>query len=412
MNVLLLGNGFDLYHKFPTKYCNFLHTVDFLIKHYNPESKTIGDIFGNSELQQSDEFITESYKKYKDIYDNTPLNDEQIKNIIKLTKDNVWFSYLLKSFNKDVGWIDFEKEISVVIQTFQDLFQNDSIYFNSKKFQSSNIARYILLENFNFCLWKPKNPVVLNASYEITPNYTIEYPLGSKHYIVDKEEIIEVLFEALLDLSEALKIYLICFIETIFEQLKNKGFEQCLAISKAIDKAITFNYTNTFESFYHNSSLHLHGNINDNIILGVNPDSYDDLSTVDTSFLSFKKYYQRVANETDSEYLQLIRELKRNNEKISLMIFGHSLDVTDKDIVMELFSIAEEIIILYYNDKSKHSLISNIVKMYGMDGFLSLRSEQNLTFLPLDMDFTEFVEKRAKKVFDEFDSVLKTMVFD
>ena len=29
-NVFLLGNGFDLYHSLPTRYGNFVNTVDFL----------------------------------------------------------------------------------------------------------------------------------------------------------------------------------------------------------------------------------------------------------------------------------------------------------------------------------------------------------------------------------------------
>ena len=32
MNVLLLGNGFDLNHMFPTSYINFLNTVNFLLE--------------------------------------------------------------------------------------------------------------------------------------------------------------------------------------------------------------------------------------------------------------------------------------------------------------------------------------------------------------------------------------------
>jgi len=30
MNVLFLGNGFDLHHHLPTKYINFLNTIDSL----------------------------------------------------------------------------------------------------------------------------------------------------------------------------------------------------------------------------------------------------------------------------------------------------------------------------------------------------------------------------------------------
>ena len=48
MNLLLLGNGFDIYHKIPTKYENFLHTIEFLKKSYNSDMKTIGDVFSNS----------------------------------------------------------------------------------------------------------------------------------------------------------------------------------------------------------------------------------------------------------------------------------------------------------------------------------------------------------------------------
>ena len=59
MNLLLLGNGFDLYHKLPTRYDNFLHTVDFLIQYYKPEMKTIADVFGDSRLQKEDSFICE-----------------------------------------------------------------------------------------------------------------------------------------------------------------------------------------------------------------------------------------------------------------------------------------------------------------------------------------------------------------
>lgn len=335
------------------------------------------------------------------------MNDGQIKKLIVLTKDNIWFTYLLKSFNKDVGWIDFEKEISIVIQTFQDLFKNKSTTINGKLFSKSDIAWYLIKSDFSFCTEKFQNTYEVNSSYKVIPDYTIEYPLGSKHYIMNKGKIVDTLFNALSDLSDALKLYLACFVESIFAQLKDKKLEQCLAISRSIDKAITFNYTNTYEIFYHNSSFHLHGNINDKIILGVNPDSYDDLSTVDTSFISFKKYYQRVMNETDSEYLQWINELKQSDEKISLMVFGHSLDVTDKDIVMELFSVAKEIILLYNNNEAKASLISNIVKMYGMEGFLKLRSDQKLTLLPLDMDFTEFVEQRVQRAFDELYDIVQ-----
>lgn len=43
MHFLLLGNGFDLHFSLPTKYHNFLHTIDFLVKYYNDTFKTVGE---------------------------------------------------------------------------------------------------------------------------------------------------------------------------------------------------------------------------------------------------------------------------------------------------------------------------------------------------------------------------------
>lgn len=37
MNIFLVGNGFDLYHGLPTKYENFLHTMEYIINHKNDD---------------------------------------------------------------------------------------------------------------------------------------------------------------------------------------------------------------------------------------------------------------------------------------------------------------------------------------------------------------------------------------
>ena len=57
MNVFLLGNGFDLHHKFPTGYLNFLNTLSFLVENYDDSINTVGQVFGNQELQKKDAFI-------------------------------------------------------------------------------------------------------------------------------------------------------------------------------------------------------------------------------------------------------------------------------------------------------------------------------------------------------------------
>ena len=97
---------------------------------YNPETILSSTFFyGNPK---------EFYRFYKDkmlCLDNLPntchlyLSKLDITSLISLTKDNLWFNYLLKCFNKDVGWIDFEKEISVVIKQFNIFFASNQEYF-------------------------------------------------------------------------------------------------------------------------------------------------------------------------------------------------------------------------------------------------------------------------------------------
>ena len=100
MNVLLLGNGFDLHHKLPTKYINFLHTVDFLSREGTNNFKTIGNVFGNSRLSSIDKEIKESYLSYQDIYESTELNQTTVDKLKEL-KSNMWFTYFLSSINDD-----------------------------------------------------------------------------------------------------------------------------------------------------------------------------------------------------------------------------------------------------------------------------------------------------------------------
>lgn len=60
-NILLVGNGFDLYYKLPTKYTDFLHVVKFLLNNRNASFSTIGDIFSQDSLQQIDGHIAVCY---------------------------------------------------------------------------------------------------------------------------------------------------------------------------------------------------------------------------------------------------------------------------------------------------------------------------------------------------------------
>lgn len=128
------------------------------------------------------------------------------------------------------------------------------------------------------------------------------------------------------------------------------------------DIVVTFNYTNTYERLYGTESriFHIHGCVNDSIILGINPDEHDELADLDTTFVQFKKYYQRVYLQTDVEYIKFKTGMRNNakyNPDRDLVIIGHSLDITDKDVIVDMFQLATTIKIYCHNHRAIGSYI-------------------------------------------------------
>lgn len=385
-NILLLGNGFDLYYKLPTKYDNFLHVVDFLQNHREAHLKTIGDVFSQQSLQETDPFIKICYEAHKKTYDSLSLDENDVNTILRLTDENIWFSYLKKVFNKDVGWIDFEQEISFVLKCFETAFKKSTTL--NFKFEENHIKYVITLFDF-FVSKVASNSIDHRIDYKVNSDYRIEKPFGSKNEIINTEKVVDKLYEELSNLSKALILYLRCFIESTYELLKKDGSLGRIEFFSHIERVVTFNYTHTYENLYFNNiAFHIHGNTENEIVLGINPDESDNLSSIDTTFVSFKKYYQRTLFETDMVYIRWINELVDSKTPYRLFTMGHSLDITDKDIIEELFKNAKEIVILYHSLDAKKFLISNLIKLFGKNGFDILKKEKKLTFTFLNQDLS------------------------
>lgn len=114
------------------------------------------------------------------------------------------------------------------------------------------------------------------------------------------------------------------------------------------------------------------------------------------------KYYvvQRTLYETDHDYLRWLSDIKNTKQSYRLIIIGHSLDVTDKDIIYDLFDNANEIIVLYHNSEAKASYISNLVRLFGREAFETLKRDKSLTFLSLDANMTDLAAKMEKEAFE------------
>ena len=391
MDILLLGNGFDLYHKLPTKYINFLNTVKFLQENFNEtDMQTIGKVFNDERLYGIDSGIKECYEKYYTTYSNFPLNIEATKKLIELADKNVWFKYLSQLINKDITWIDFEKEIEKVVRAFEHYFENE--YIEKLNFSDLFAHEVNIMHIFNFFYYVVEEDFVGDTKmhrWELNEQFMVQNPLNKKSYL-SKDKVISFLYNQLIELAEMLKLYLRNFVDVVVEKLKSINMiDEYIDLSQVRD-VVTLNYTHTFESIYcreiKRNIYHIHGDVDFNIVLGINSNENDNLETVNTDFLRFKKYYQRVFYKTDIEYLMALKynDIFDSRNTNNLVVFGHSLDSTDKDIIMDLFMYSKKITIYCYNEKAMSDNIINLVNIYGREGFDILRSEKELTFIVLD----------------------------
>jgi len=380
MNIFLLGNGFDLYHKLPTKYINFLNTMEFLRNYYDEKSvTTAGDVF--SDYRLTDKEIQESYSVYKSAYDNIKLNVNEIKWLIEEANKNPWYNYFINNV-EDGTWIDFEQEIGKVISAFETIFeQKEKINYREYGVEQK------ILECFKCFFDNTRGRLFFRDTY-VT------------HYVFDniykEEKIIGDLYNYLLGISKMLKTYLSIFIEALFEGDDNSKYAlQKLSFIKR-GFAFTFNYTNLCEKIYGLSNdkvCHIHGLLEKDIILGVNPDDKDKIESINTRFLAFKKYYQRVYHNTEREFLILKEKIKDEMEfsnidlidsscsvPIILYVVGHSLDKSDEDVIKKLVDMVTDVIVYCYNDKDVATHIRNLINIYGKEKFEELYIDKHIEF--------------------------------
>lgn len=392
MRILLIGNGFDLNYGLPTKYENFLHIINFLKRRYTSDMKTIGSIMSNAELQKADGWIAKCYNRYKEGWDKVSVADQEVKKLVDIATRNMWFGYLTEALDEDLGWIDFEKEVAFVVNTLSSVLKNcDHADYNGLISLKEKTIKYIV-QAFDFFnrRYDSSVPVVGVTFRKIEDRYLLEYPKGSGVKHIDQGKVIGELFGALKELAFLLKEYLRIFVEEPLDVLIQENLIQPDPKFVKDNYIISFNYTKVYEKLYQkgpDTVMHIHGDLTGEIVLGINPDENDVLETVDTAFLQFKKYYQRVRYGTDVEYLHFIKKLKdrkKTPDHLCLTVVGHSLDATDKDILMELFDIPDILTIMYHEESKICDFMKNIITMYGKEGLDRLRTQNRLNFCPLN----------------------------
>lgn len=349
MNILVIGNGFDLAHGLPTRYDDFLNFVEEFIEY---------------------KVTNECNMRFLDYFKS--LNETNINlydQIDGLIEDNRWLNYFLtlrenKVLLNKLTWIDFESEISKVIKTFDEyrnklisekVFENEQMRIDEHSF---DVLHYIL---------EKKEKII-----------QIDCLLSLENIRELKEELITDLNR----LIRCLEIYLDDYVrKNYFDKLQKIKFIEALKI----DKILTFNYTNIYEHVYGKSNInfdYIHGkadikhNLNScNLVLGIDEYLGENEKNSNIEFIQFKKFFQRIYKGTGCLYKDWIKfytEQKGKTPKIphelNLYFIGHSLDVTDKDILKELILFDEANTTIYYhNQEALGRMIANLVKVIGED---------------------------------------------
>lgn len=408
MEILLIGNGFDLEHKLPTSYKDFLEFCDKARRIY-----TFSETAAISEYQKSNlddwkidisvkEILLSAFKERTlnklpqvdgtySIEVTTPNN--LLNELYTHLCNNTWLNYFL-SCPSYIGenWIDFETEISRVIQAL------DCVRFQVKSGEDVT----------NVDADKSKILVAIQRSSKKNPRDVFKD-------IASIDRFAGFLDNELERLIRALEIYIAGIVNNISISKK------CLDIEKINpDHVLSFNYSDTYKRMYGvGKSItydYIHGkadiekNINTcNLVLGIDEYLDDDCKDEELEFLTFKKYYQRIYKSTGNAYLDWAGKIKADDaeyhRKVNLVytgeadllhsfpgqkryyldvssvkrpehklyIFGHSLDITDKD-VLKLFICNDNVQTkIFYHRKSKDDktvlgkLIKNLVKIMGKD---------------------------------------------
>lgn len=411
MNILVIGNGFDLAHGLPTKYTDFLEFCKRVLPIYqNVEGRGVHlyqqeylfDWDFNKEIKEKLKSAYESRRKVivKGNKTQTQTNYPRLDEMYLVIKDNIWIEYFLQCNMYQKGnWIDFESEVSKVIQSLDDDMHGKSI-----ECQIDKLSNKYLSETF---LYIGCEALFIDENGERGGKQSISF-----------EELKNRLYEELNNLIRGLEIYLCEYVEKIAINEKSPDIDKL-----EIDFILSFNYTHIFSKLYNVSSWpkqevvdpfdYLHGEAKidntietNNMVLGINEYLSKKRKNKETEFIAFKKYYQRIYKGTGCRYKDWINAIREENDiymarkndceiflkngygisnekeeirseleqlnenppRHNLYIFGHSLDVTDKDILRDLILNDNIYTTIFYPDKKElGGKIANLVKVIGQD---------------------------------------------
>lgn len=429
MNILIVGNGFDLSHYLPTKYDHFMDVMSEI------EGKNTGGKVPDLTIHTVKEWMDLLDDMFERKKDEPPLNyqmnfDELFSktrdpNFIEKTKEfyltdsillsaqdvikaqyrlslNCWYQYFKNHVEEIKTWIDFEQKIDECLQVVNNLFEINNKNYEKQGWQNLAI-RHDRKNEESFMFLSKKNCEILNffglvqnlhdleqdadfsqysdlgASYVINKCYL--YSNDANHNL-NYQDIIHKLY---LELEEFIDIFNFYLIEIVDNFIPVEQLEIVHSDFDFINKIYSFNYTNTYEKFYGKTKdiEFLHGSSGEtqNIVLGISELHAESLKKLKA--YGFTKYHQKLLKQTDYLFLDdstdLVQEICSSSNYLdsgtpfNFYIWGHSLDSSDEQYIRELFSFNKgsdqnvRVIILYFNKQANFELLANLLHVLGKE---------------------------------------------
>ena len=366
----MIGNGFDLAHGLPTEYADFLKFLEL----YVAEEKDLGT-------------AARQYPEIVNFVNRVKATDNDLNKEVHdlLAQRNSLLTHFQSVCEKrrlvgKKGWVDFEAEIADIIQLFERARRESK---GGGKRLSEDLTRSLY-------------PFISAGRDEV-------YPFGQMPIVPNfYEKQAERRLDDLNRITRLLEIYLTEFVDT----LKYVDPIPQIANLQDITHIISFNYTNTYQRLYGSNDTqycYIHGKAKRessvdtcNLVLGIDEYLKGEERDTDNAFIWFKKFYQRIYKETDSTYidwldkhassLEVTDSFHRSHPILDIYFYGHSLDVTDKDVLSRLILHENAKIHIFYRNKSSMAKqITNLVKIIGEERLIHMTrgSNRSIIFEPI-----------------------------
>lgn len=405
MNILIVGNGFDLSHYLPTKYDHFMVAMG-AIESWEEQKGEMGfdDLFGS--LYEKENYF---FKYTKAIYktDEIKIAIDQIEDLKKQLKENAWYQYFSDHVREVKTWIDFEQKIEEALNEVVKFTEKLEIKF--KDFGKLDISLYSLedsndsnkdnnISNLDFKKLEKLLLLRKNKNYGVSYSNNIGgmAVIGLRDKVIgyinnkwlkveDKPEygfsIEKYIYFLNISLNEFICVFNNYLIKIVSSLYPINNFNSL--VLGDIENIYSFNYTDTYLKFYESeqSLEFLHGRIGEkqNIVLGISDLRLEALKNIKA--YGFTKYHQKLLKNTDYRFLneesivgKKIDKYKNTlgrREVINILIWGHSLDSSDKDYINEIFDLNSEgwinVIVFYFNETAKFDLLANLLHILGKE---------------------------------------------